>query len=898
MPIPKSQSAIQDARDELFLDSAEGHRLDVVTSNLGLNRPLLEFNEDDHWRYAVKEIALQPKLVRNAFQRALEVCFGPQFSRIGNLNVEGSVDDIYVTVGDSSVFLQTGSITLDPGLATEETVEFYYRDFTTNRIWIKTPLIYDHVVLQTSSSFLASNTNIGSGSLTVIDASLFPASGYPYPIIVGKGTKNEELLTVTNNNGSDTLTLGTVTAKFHAGPTAQFIRKTLAKTANLPNDFIILNTDETKVFPKTGWVRIDGGIATEVIEFVDNLVDDNALILAKSLIQTHTAGASVELVDVGETVETVSVIQENVGWELYETEAKKIYIYVPPELEELSIRDASWIHGPVLGVFSTTLAANVSADDTILQLTSVSGLPDSGLLFINNTQNVFYNTIVNNSIAEQIEVGVLELPLNNTILFPISGFPYDVRINAGAANEEDVTVSANNTATNTLTVTATTFQHQRSEPVVMEPNSVRLLSPIGNSYTAGDPVDYVRYPYTSTDLEDGNLRASNGSLLAEDQFPGPYIFDLNQNAPSVISSTLNAVIPFSTRVVVDQAINNTNLEVYNASDWPTPEYDVIIGRGSGFEETRTLTDITLKKSCAGDVDVGTIVDGNPYPTMDYNSTGTEDFPESDGTNPAGYRVIIARGLAHEETLTVLINDVGSPGTFTFGSAFTKIHSIGETIELLNDVMTFDVLTEPHNGFKVTPTKEGVTVEKTTESVTLASTTSFPSSGKIIINFGKSRLNQRKRLVTPTSATSYILSSTDNFPTDGFPYPIILGEGLTTEEIVFVSANNTGTDTLTFVAPGAVNTHLAREYISYTPGEPEVLEYEEIDGNDLILTVPIVLQSGHHLHESIIYSPSISEPQSDGWDFAFKMPPKEGGCLSYLVELIRAAGIEVTISNLR
>ena len=48
-----NQSAIAETRDQLFLDTADGNRLNVVTGNLGLDRPIITMG-DDEWRAAAR----------------------------------------------------------------------------------------------------------------------------------------------------------------------------------------------------------------------------------------------------------------------------------------------------------------------------------------------------------------------------------------------------------------------------------------------------------------------------------------------------------------------------------------------------------------------------------------------------------------------------------------------------------------------------------------------------------------------------------------------------------------------------------------------------------------------------------------------------------------------------
>jgi len=47
MPVSKNQSAIREVRDQLFADTADGRRLNIVGANLGLDRPAFGFSDDN-----------------------------------------------------------------------------------------------------------------------------------------------------------------------------------------------------------------------------------------------------------------------------------------------------------------------------------------------------------------------------------------------------------------------------------------------------------------------------------------------------------------------------------------------------------------------------------------------------------------------------------------------------------------------------------------------------------------------------------------------------------------------------------------------------------------------------------------------------------------------------------
>jgi len=73
-------------------------------------------------------------------------------------------------------------------------------------------------------------------------------------------------------------------------------------------------------------------------------------------------------------------------------------------------------------------------------------------------------------------------------------------------------------------------------------------------------------------------------------------------------------------------------------------------------------------------------------------------------------------------------------------------------------------------------------------------------------------------IAPGATTAVIkstgnLEGSDPFPTTGYNYFVVLGEGTANEEIVPVSNNNTGTETLTFLANAVLNAHSADDVVA-------------------------------------------------------------------------------------
>jgi len=826
----KEQSAIQEVRDQLFLDTADDVRLNVVTSNLGLDRPLAGI-DDDEWRALAKSVMLDFKQVRNVFFKLLEVCLGPQHTRTAFLAEDAAISDPYIQVLSSQDLVQVGRIVIDPGLASEETVDFCYRDLVNGKVFLSTTLTKAHPVVVEVSSYVVNNTPAGSHTLVLKSTDAFPTSGQ-FAIIVDKGLSTEELLVVSGNNTStDTLTLIGNTTQAHTGPTPKdFLVRPLFVSVAAGATFFQFDEDATRSFPNTGFVRINtGGGTAEVVEFTANDVVNNVLTLRTPLAHAHVGGGTtpeyVELVTPGAVVSTVQVVQFGVPWELYETEPQKVKICFDQNTVSLRLTDASFLHAASPSAFNTTLTAPVSAVDTVLHVVTTSGLRyPTGAILVAGTTYLQY--------------------------------------------------SAFNATSITLTYAA------------------------GTTFNIGDVVLAASQNYSGTDLEEGNLRTSSGDVNPRPEWSGPYLYDEFRNAPSLLRTTFSRIgsnpvaIPNPTSVAFTQTLGCTCLEVRNAFDWPTPvaPYVVRIGRDTGYQEDNHLTAIHLARNGKTTLSVGALIGDTTLTCMD-----TTGLPvSSDGSHPARYRIVVSRGLPQEEVLFVDQNNNMAPGTLTLQFAVTAPHSIGATVELLNDVMTFDTLTLTHFGDRYTPTRVGHPVEilVTQLVVNPGSATVFPSSGTLWLNFGANRLTIRRRITGIPSSSQLTFADSSDFPLS-FPYPILIGQGLPTQEWALVSANNTVTDTLTLTAPMA-GTFSVGDYIEFYAGVPTTVDYKSRDAGTFTLDEPSVFLNGYTVGESVIWSPGSSVPSADGFDYPLRMPPSPVSCVASLVDLVRAAGVEVQL----
>jgi len=187
------KSAIREVRDQLFLDRADGEFLSVVTANLGMDRPLFGFASDEVWRAVVRRLALDYKQVLPVFHDLLEIIFGPQKTAAVVLALDADVGDEEIFLAEGYAELpQRGTLVLDEGLATEETVDYSFLDPSTGEVTLDTALTNSHVALvDYEESLLAADAATAAVSITVEDATLFPdpATVGNYPILLDAGQK-------------------------------------------------------------------------------------------------------------------------------------------------------------------------------------------------------------------------------------------------------------------------------------------------------------------------------------------------------------------------------------------------------------------------------------------------------------------------------------------------------------------------------------------------------------------------------------------------------------------------------------------------------------------------------------------------------------------------------------
>jgi hypothetical protein len=235
-----------------------------------------------------------------------------------------------------------------------------------------------------------------------------------------------------------------------------------------------------------------------------------------------------------------------------------------------------------------------------------------------------------------------------------------------------------------------------------------------------------------------------------------------------------------------------------------------------------------------------------------------------------------------------------------------------SVRLLSDVLAVSPLEKDHTGYITVSNRLSIfpsissnqrlaaeLIQRMYSEIAITATTGLSSPGSVTINFGGNKTTVSKKLTSNASsgATTLTVSSSLSFPTTNYPYPIKIGVGTYTEEVGFVTNNNTGTGVLTISSALDYN-HYSEDLVAYNIGNSEVIEYNSFENNRLSFSLPIMLESNHQIHEVVSGSANLYSIKSTGYDFPLRIPANFLSRLEYLFDLLRAAGVKVSFISSR
>lgn len=445
-----------------------------------------------------------------------------------------------------------------------------------------------------------------------------------------------------------------------------------------------------------------------------------------------------------------------------------------------------------------------------------------------------------------------------------------------------------------------------------------------NTYIATDTVDLYQPVHAGTTILVGD------SATIADTFNGPYVYDLEEDAPTgtVALTTLSSLLPGPTTITIGTIPTRTVLEVEDATafDKVNLPYDIVVGRDTGNRETVTVTDVNFKQRASTTISTA-ILSANTVNVVEVGSLGPGGTAAADFPDANGYRVLLDRGGANEEVVYVVDAIAGTPDMLILEDNTAKVHSVAETVELVSDVLSVNTLTDSHIGkipisqrssaitglsphvarfpvFGSVNIEDAEVVEPAISSFDVASAAGLSlTGGNIILNPANGVESVLDTLSADLTAGSWTVQLVDSsiFPTD-FPYVVTLSKGTSIEEKALVTGNNTGLDQLTLNDGlyGVQFSHTTANVaeIIWEPGAQETVEYDSVAGTTLSFSPAIVLQSTHSPSEVVVDSSVKSDPRQDGYDFPLRMPVDIRARIDFLWDLIRAAGVRVTIIDTR
>jgi uncharacterized phage protein gp47/JayE len=358
--------------------------------------------------------------------------------------------------------------------------------------------------------------------------------------------------------------------------------------------------------------------------------------------------------------------------------------------------------------FSTATAQELDERAADFNLERLDAAQATGVVRFQN------GAAVRSTLAFDASTGATSINLDDSTEFPISGFPYDVRVGEGTADVEDVAVSANNPVIGVLTVAALANDHSAGARVTVVSGSTQTI-PSGTQVQV--PAKGIDLPIVFQTVEAGIVTAGNldsnlVSVVAAQAgtFSNIGASQVNQFTGGVPFTGATVSNPSSTGGGRDQ---ETDIEFRDriklriqALGRGTPQ--AIEGGIIGTEESTTgqrVTTAKLQENFTTEEHLLYIDDGTGFtPDTVIMSTstvnGNQASPVStllinDASNfPASGTVLLSPGTVRDE---VLEYDSITTNTLNLSSSTTKTHNDTDGVVLVDDVGTAE---EGQNFFNI------------------------------------------------------------------------------------------------------------------------------------------------------------------------------------------------------
>lgn len=371
------------------------------------------------------------------------------------------------------------------------------------------------------------------------------------------------------------------------------------------------------------------------------------------------------------------------------------------------------------------------------------------------------------------------------------------------------------------------------------------------------------------------------------------------------------MIPGPTYLAIDQYKGRSALEVETAlamyQNLAIP-FKVNLGR-----EIRDVAHIAIKARSVTTLSAPVSIGSNLLPLASLVNMPTVGI---------GYRLVIDEGGANQE----VVYATGFIGPSVLIETPTVVdHLINETVRLMSDVLSLDLnLNLDHTGLvsgaerstalAVGPAQDAYfsrarylrhtrLVRPLVDCFTVDNVAGLDTSGgRVLLNFGGELLPAKTTITNNPSANNTVLSLADatGFPAT-FPYIVVVAPGTVKQDYVLVLGKSVNNLTLAGGVQGLAGLaygHSAGTDVSFLPGQYEALKYTSVETDDLCFEPAVMLEYTHYPAETILKSSADSYPSDDGYDFPLRVSVDLAAGLSYLLGLVRAAGVEVEIISER
>jgi hypothetical protein len=909
------KSAIQECRDQLFLDRASDTYLTHVGSNLSMDRPQLGFHNDSLWRAVVRRGAMDYMQIVNLFRDWLDVVVGPRSTVASVLSEDSVVDSEFLMVTDPTTLPRRGTVVVNEGLLGSFAVGYSFLDPLTGKMYLDEALsAVTTANINNAFGTLVADALIGATSLFLRPSEIaaFPITGFPITLLLDAGTSQEEVVQLIGHAVADGPLNISAVSKNHYGPKASSVN---SRFVSVDGGGSVLVLSDTSSFPDSGLIRlIDVGYGvSEIIEYYENDVDLNTLYLSDKLTNTYTAVSTpVTLLIPGASVRLAQLQVKGVGWEVYQSEPRKIQIYIPRSINPNRLLDASFLHEDFGSSPADTLAAPASSGDRILKLSDASNFPISGALVVNygggTEEYIGYSRIDRYQTRMYVKLsGVSTIMVEDVRpIIAAKGISRVLILGRGTLNVENAVWDTADPKTNTLHLVAPTSNAHATEELceVEDPNWLYLNESLAHNHILGEAVAISNDFYAGSDIEVGDPTVAPTNVK---RYQGHYLYNFGSDSRknSLSETTLNENLAGPVYLLTDLLAGHTALEVSDARMFePTGEFSVTIGRYRGASETIETSGVVLLSTVAA---AGiTLASGVSPGDLVLSVTSAAALPQPSGGAPYGYRIALEKNAGGWVYLTVR-NIIGN--TVYLDTAVSLSHSVGRGVRLVSDVIMLSDLTEyNHHGIMIDTEKLKTwpanlrdrstvhLVEEKRTYIEVVSLTNFPSSGSVILNFGSSFARAENTLFAGAvaGATVLLLNDTSKFPASDFMVEIGSGPS---KERKHVATNNTGLNQLT-LSGGLDYDHFAKNQVSFDPGDQVSLDYSSktTSPNRILFSDGLYLSMPYQKNVPIVVSAGDSTPSEYGTDYPFVLPSDWEDQLKYLFDWGRAAGVQVIVST--